>query len=161
METFPRYWPFVWAIHRWPVNSPQRPVTQSFGVSFDLRLNKRLSKQSRRLWFETPSRLLWRHCNRNIVPLSHERISRTHHKWKKLWNSCSYDEPNVIIIISRGICTFVHFIEEIINIVVNHYSKINQYQPSCCCLYVCVCACVCVFIHLKRTIDTFQRYFWR
>ena len=24
--------------------------------------NKRLSKQSRRRWFETPSRLLWRHC---------------------------------------------------------------------------------------------------
>ena len=28
-----------------------------------LRLNKRLSKQSRRWWFETPSRPLWRHCN--------------------------------------------------------------------------------------------------
>ena len=32
-------------------------------VSFDLRLNKRLSKQWRRRWFETPSRSLWRHCN--------------------------------------------------------------------------------------------------
>ena len=21
-KTFPRYWPFVWGIHRWPVNSP-------------------------------------------------------------------------------------------------------------------------------------------
>ena len=41
----------------------QRPVTQSFDVSFDLRLNKRLSKQSRRRWFETPYRSLWRHCN--------------------------------------------------------------------------------------------------
>ena len=28
---------------------------------FYLRLNKRLSKQSRRWWFETPSRSLWRH----------------------------------------------------------------------------------------------------
>ena len=27
------------------------------------RLNKRLSKLSRRRWFETPSRSLWRHCN--------------------------------------------------------------------------------------------------
>ena len=36
----------------------QRPVTRSFNVFFDLRLNKRLSKQSRRRWFET----LWRHC---------------------------------------------------------------------------------------------------
>ena len=33
----------------------QRPVTRGFDVFFDLRLNKRLSKQSRRRWFETPS----------------------------------------------------------------------------------------------------------
>ena len=49
-----------------PVNgeSPsQNPVTRSFNVSFDLRLNKRLSKQSRRKGFETPSRSLWRHFN--------------------------------------------------------------------------------------------------
>ena len=41
----------------------QRPVTQSFDVFFDLRLNKRLSKQSWGWWFETPLRQLWRHCN--------------------------------------------------------------------------------------------------
>ena len=41
----------------------QRPLTQSFDVFFDLRLNKQLSKQSRRRWFEMPSRSLWRHCN--------------------------------------------------------------------------------------------------
>ena len=40
----------------------QRPVTQSFGVFFDLRLNKRLSKPSKRRWFETPLCSLWRHC---------------------------------------------------------------------------------------------------
>ena len=33
----------------------QRLVTLSFDVFFDLRLNKRFSKQSRRRWFETPS----------------------------------------------------------------------------------------------------------
>ena len=41
----------------------QRPVTQNFGVFFDLRPNKRLSKQSRGWWFETQSCTLWRHCN--------------------------------------------------------------------------------------------------
>ena len=41
----------------------QRSVTWSFDVFFDLRLNKRLSKQLRGLWFETPSRSLWHHCN--------------------------------------------------------------------------------------------------
>ena len=40
----------------------QRPVKRSFGVFFDLRLNKHLSKHSRRWWFETPSPVLWRHC---------------------------------------------------------------------------------------------------
>ena len=41
----------------------QRPVTRSFDIFFDLRLNKRLSKQSWGWWFETPSWSLWRHCN--------------------------------------------------------------------------------------------------
>ena len=44
----------------------QMPVTRSFDVFFDLRLNKRLSKHSRRLWFSTPSRSLWRHCNVHV-----------------------------------------------------------------------------------------------
>ena len=35
----------------------------SFHVFFDLRLNKRLSKQSWGCWFETLSRPLWRHCD--------------------------------------------------------------------------------------------------
>ena len=39
----------------------QRPVTRSFDVFFDLRLNKRLSKQSWGWWFETLSRPLWPH----------------------------------------------------------------------------------------------------
>ena len=41
----------------------QRPVTRSLDVSFDLCLNKRLSKQWWGWWLETPSRTLWRHCN--------------------------------------------------------------------------------------------------
>ena len=42
----------------------QRPITRSFGVFFDLSLNKRLRKQSCGWWFKTLSRSLWRHCNR-------------------------------------------------------------------------------------------------
>ena len=41
----------------------QRPVTLSFDVYFDLRPNKRLSKQSWGWWFETPWRPFWRHRN--------------------------------------------------------------------------------------------------
>ena len=65
------YWPFARGIHRSPVNPhSQRPVTRSFDVFFDLRLNKRLNKQSRPRWFETPLRSLWRHCNVNSKPCS-------------------------------------------------------------------------------------------
>ena len=38
----------------------QRPVTRSFDVFFDRRLNKRLSKQPRGWWLETLSCSLWR-----------------------------------------------------------------------------------------------------
>ena len=41
----------------------QRPVTRSFDVFFDLRLNKRLSKQPWGWWFEMPSWSLWRQCD--------------------------------------------------------------------------------------------------
>ena len=47
--------------HQWiPLAKASDAELWSF---FDLRLNKRLSKQSRRRWFETPSRWLWRHSN--------------------------------------------------------------------------------------------------
>ena len=78
---FPRYWPFCAG------NSPvtgefpaQRPVTGSFDVFCHLCLNKRLSKQSWGLWLETPSRLLWRHCNGWLIQ-SNEHYS-TH------WSGC-------------------------------------------------------------------------
>ena len=61
---FPRNWPFLRGIHRsrW-IPHKKRPVTRSFDVFFDLRLNKRLCKQPWGWWFETPSWSLWRQCN--------------------------------------------------------------------------------------------------
>ena len=53
----------------------QRPVTRSFDVFFDLRLNERLSKQSRGWWFETT----WRHYDvivMNVVELGHHWFGR-------------------------------------------------------------------------------------
>ena len=41
----------------------QWPVTRSFDVFFDLRLNRSLCKQSSGWWFETTSGSLWRRCN--------------------------------------------------------------------------------------------------
>ena len=60
----PRYWPFVRGIHRSPVNSPHKAQRRgALMFWYDLRLNKRLSKQWWGWWFETPLRPLWRHCN--------------------------------------------------------------------------------------------------
>ena len=69
----------------------QRPVTQSFCVFNALRLNKRLSKQSLRRWFETPWCSLWHHCNevKDVRQLSYEILR---HRW---W--CVFCEPYFIM----------------------------------------------------------------
>ena len=71
--------PFVRGIHRSP------SVTRSFDVFFDLHLNKGLSKQSRRQWFETPSHPLWRHCNGCHLLKWWEWISYIHVKLSVKW----------------------------------------------------------------------------
>ena len=48
--------------HRWIPRTTASDVL-GFDVFFDLRMNKRLSKQSRGWWFETLLGSLWRHCN--------------------------------------------------------------------------------------------------
>ena len=60
---FPCYWHLAGYSPLTRKFPSQRPVKRSFHVFFDLRLNKRLNKHSRRRWFETPSRPLWRHCS--------------------------------------------------------------------------------------------------
>ena len=52
----------------------QRPVTRGFDVFFDLRLNKRLSKQSWGWWLETLSCSLWRQSNVSEIPSSYREI---------------------------------------------------------------------------------------
>ena len=70
----------------------QRPVTRSFDVFFDLRLNKRLSKQSWGWWLETTWRSLWRGCN---VAMMYRLFSRYQDTWKwyidwyPCWQWCS------------------------------------------------------------------------
>ena len=61
----------------------QRPVTRSFDVYFDLRLNKRLSKQPWGWWFETLSWSLWRH--RNVIEGNHQSWVWTSGSPDHLW----------------------------------------------------------------------------
>ena len=81
----------------------QRPVTRGFDVYFDLRPNKRLSKQSLGWWFETLSPPLWRHRNEIIwgsnatrqrwhrVGLRNAAFSHLSHppwtKWPPIWQT--------------------------------------------------------------------------
>ena len=63
METFSALLALC-GIYRSPVNSPHKGQWRGALIFFfDLRLNKRLSKQSWGWWFETPPCSLWRHCN--------------------------------------------------------------------------------------------------
>ena len=63
-KQFLRYWPFVRGNSLVPGEFPtQRPVTRSFDVFFDLRMNKWLSRQFWGWWFEMLSCPLWCRCN--------------------------------------------------------------------------------------------------
>ena len=61
----------------------QRSVTRSFDAFFDMRLNKRLSKQSWGWWCETPSCPLWRHWYVDIVkPVCNDHLyNRINYLW--------------------------------------------------------------------------------
>ena len=61
-----------------PPHRSQRPVTQSFDVFFDLRLNKCFGKQWWGWWFEITSCPLWRHCNGADTDLA------ANHQWGPL-----------------------------------------------------------------------------
>ena len=67
------------------VNSPvpgefpaQRPVTQSFDLFFDLRLNKRLSKQSWGWWLKRNQ------AHYDVIVMKRQYVWDTQSDWRKL-----------------------------------------------------------------------------
>ena len=79
-------------IHRSPVNSPHKGQWhRALIFYFDLRLNKRLSKQSWGWWFETPSRssLQWRHNGRDGVPNYQPHNCLLNRLFRRRWNKTS------------------------------------------------------------------------
>ena len=89
METFPAL--RALCAGNWSVTGEfpsQRPGTRSSDVFFHLRLNKRLSKQSKRGWFETLSRSLWRHCNADWIA---QRLKKINGSMYWLW--FPFDDP--------------------------------------------------------------------
>ena len=82
----------------------QRPVTRSFGVFFDLRLNKRLSKQSWGWWFETLSCPLWRHCDAYCQQDNQEWTSR---KDKTNYNTFQHTHLNMSSVVKSSAIFFM------------------------------------------------------
>ena len=98
----------------------QRPVTRSFDVFFDLRLNKRLSKQSWGWWFETLSRLLWRHCNGSWISLITLPYQRSTHVC-----DCFYSYIQLLLVLSMKYVheTWVHDMNDNIHVDIAIYEQ--------------------------------------
>ena len=83
----------------------QRPVTRSFGVLFDLCLNKQLNKQSWGWWFETPSHSLRRYCNVSITNEKPRWIQfHKSHKSMKYYATKSKQSANGTCSVSASMC---------------------------------------------------------
>ena len=92
--------------HRWIPS--QRPVTRSFDVFFDLRLNKRLSRQSWDWGFETPSRSLWRHCNDHQGPqtLPRANLYFDQYFYRPHWRFCGLYYWGFVVLWANSVSGF-------------------------------------------------------
>ena len=79
--------------HRW-IHRTKTSDAELWCVFFDHRLNKRLSKQSRGWWFETPSGSLWRHYNVTgpILITACPWSSHSSHRMK-IYSGCLIETP--------------------------------------------------------------------
>ena len=71
----------------------QRPGKQGFNIFFDLCRNKAFSKQSKRRWFETPSRSLWRHCDVLSIPVAETN------DWPPYFSCIYFDDHLPVVVI--------------------------------------------------------------
>ena len=117
----------------------RRPVTRSFDVFFDLRLNKRLSKQPWGCWFETPS--LWRHCDDSFW----EHVGDSSLFWGHPSNfkATKADKSAIWIVFEQDNTRLVAAIKSL-NCRVIFISRIFAHVPSSMCLYVSLSVC-CLF----------------
>ena len=83
-----------------------KPVTRSFDVSFDLCLNKRLSKQSWGWWFEAPMCSIWRHWNESVITL---KINQSDCRQRGRWESSQSDTFFCFNALNLNKCWFIRF----------------------------------------------------
>ena len=110
------------------------PVTKAsdaklwYDVFFHLRLNKRLSKQSRRRWFEAPSRSLWRHYNAVLGGDGHKSV----HQYVGVCN-------RILDWVSFSVVLFLDIFQDVIwymyitkpNLVSNFWVRASIIFPTC------------------------------
>ena len=112
----------------------QRPVTRSFDVFFDLRLNKRLSKQLWGWWFETLLYPLWRHRIVHIVTYHHHYCVHLIHFFRRsrtVWTGMFLSRQGATVcILSREYVHVLSFLSFILIILSLFKSTVNRYFSS-------------------------------
>ena len=136
----------------------QRPVTRSFDVYFDLRPDKRLSKQSWGWWFETQSRSLWRHRNESS---RYWPFGKEIHRWPRNAFLCHDVIIHTLLVESMYIFVFqlpflVNFFMEIYVTIINEFQKTTM---NCCVFYI-FCAGRCI-PDLRSAVNSPHKGQWR
>ena len=109
--------------------SSRRPVTRSFDVSFIYTFNKWLSRQSWGWWFETPSRLMWRHCNEFGQSILHRKNAKVPRCWRSsapqidCHQTSSPRIPFVWVVISTVIMERSHTMTQLVD---KRYSSVEE-----------------------------------
>ena len=120
----------------------QGPVTRSFDVCFDLRLNKCLSKQSRSWWFETPWRSLWRHCNeyvphaslgQHVIAVCRSSSSNFDNSWSsQILLTCQSSLHLNTTKYWRGFCLTPTFYMVILSAPIDHILNVDDFSKVLC-----------------------------
>ena len=109
METFSVLLPFCAGNSPIPGEFPtQRPLTWSFDVFFDLRPDKRLSKQPWCWWFETPPWSLWRHYNVIVLRPKYKQLNKVLKPYMSQ-NRCRVIDYDCLILSFEKICFSVFY----------------------------------------------------
>ena len=130
----------------------QRPVTRSFDVYFDVRPNKRLSKESWGWWFETLSCPLWRHRNGFLIHFGGQMLPFI----MTCEISTNLDPVRIIITILLTGKKNLAYIPSVINslalggvaLITNLYRHITRSQWVNCMLH-CGCSSLVVWVTYK------------
>ena len=131
----------------------QRPVTLSYEVFFDLRMNKRLNKPSRRPWFETPSRSLCRHCNAdNIIQKKNIERHTTH-------TIVSWPNPKQWVIVHNSDLMIIRQSIYILSIITKEMGKLKTHRPTYCIIYIYQRMCLILISHTRQNIC--DRHFYK